>query len=338
MIGGPGGQVPAPAGCHANRGNPMTDICFLTYLNRSGSTLLAEKLDRLPNICVSLEPDIRDGVGTAEELFLRNAEALNGYLDEIYLSHKFSKWGVKRDALHARLLQQGFPLSFREILPAILDLYCGPEQTDLHVFKSNDYFRHHERLREMFPGSKFIFVARDPRGIYNSEKQAVDSRGKPMRRNIALFAAHYVRTHNFIKEHLHGRDYFHYVRYEDLVSDETLVMQDLEIFLGIPCRVSGSGGDYFEKIPDNQKHLHRNLADGKMKPKRISAWESELEPAEISFLQTVLRNYLEMDNYPSMSVPPLSPAGRLALAQARLRFLAGFTAPHRLKRSLPLFR
>lgn len=311
----------------------MTDICFLTYMNRSGSTLLAEKLDRLSEVCVSLEPDIRDGLGEARGLVIRDEDALEDYLDEIYRSHKFSKWGIDREALSVLLLQGGFPITFREILPAILSQYCGTEEVRLYVFKNNEYFRFYAILREMFPASKFIFVARDPRGIFNSEKQAVDSAGRPMRRNLAVFAAHYVRTHDFIEMNLRGKTYFHYLRYEDLVQHEAKVLRELEGFLGISCDTSGKEAEYFRKIPENQKHLHRNLADGEMKTRRISAWDEELEPLEISFLQTTLGRYLAKNNYTPADVSALSPGRRLALIGAHLHFLAIFVIPRWLKKT-----
>ena len=63
-------------------------ICFLTYLNRSGSILLAKKLNEYQDISVGIEAEFIGGFNRGN-VEIRNQKELSDYLNKSYQIKKF---------------------------------------------------------------------------------------------------------------------------------------------------------------------------------------------------------------------------------------------------------
>jgi hypothetical protein len=271
-------------------------IYFLTYLNRSGSTLLAKKLAQFPEVGMGIEGKLIDGIQRGE-VNINNEDELNEYLELNYADLKFKRWGISKNVLKYNLINKyDYPINFNNFISESLYLFFSNERKKVYIHKQGRYFNHIKKLRTLFPGTKVIFIKRDPRAIYNSLKKTKNStNGKIMQDDIIAFSNTYIKTERIIKKYL-DVDYFYIIKYEDLVRNEENELDKLKAFLGLIKNRELSNNSYYNYIPPEQHHLHKNIRKDNIF-KRINAWEKELEDWEIYVLERILKNHIEKNNY-----------------------------------------
>ncbi len=276
-------------------------ICFLTYLPRSGSTLLAKELDKYRQIGVTIEDNIPDGILRGPELYIENTKELDAYLDTLYKDEKFIKWHIDRNNLREFLIQKGeFPILVNTLFNAIYDLYFR-NNPEIVIHKKGRYCQEIEKVRKCFPASEFLHIDRDPRAIYNSQKNTRDSiTGKIMRDNIVSFALGYKYTRSIINKHSNEKD-FHVISYENLLNNRDEEIREIVNFLGIKDHFKDDVSTYQQKIPESQNYLHKNL-NMEFIEERAMAWQKELQNEEVYFLQHALKNDLKKKRYPFSDV------------------------------------
>lgn len=280
---------------------PEPHIVFLTYLNRSGSTYLAAKLSRYKTVKMGIEARFVDG-WIRPGFSVRTAEELNSYLDRLYQDTKFQAWQIDRQELIKHLTALPLPLRFSDVLLTALLLYqSGNPEKHIWVHKCGEYYRCVERIRQELPRAKFIFINRDPRAVFSSQRRSLDSQtGQPMLNNVLHFLFGYLDTLRRLEQLQNDPDFLT-VQYEKLLADEEKVMIDIEQFLGLPSRAKQadmSGGSYFSSIPTEQQHLHAHVRDGRPCADRITGWQQELPVSDLLLLQTVLKRYLLAKGFP----------------------------------------
>lgn len=268
-------------------------VGFLTYLSRSGSTLLARMLDSRAGIRVSLEARLPDGI-VRRGLPLRSQTDVAPLLDHLYADPKFREWKLDRERLRERLEALRFPSTYRHVLEVLLEEHLPDPHCRLRIHKRG-FHTGLIRLQREFPGAPVIFVARDPRAIYSSQRQARDSRtGRPMAPHPGVFAWHWRSTMAALARQTR-HSWFHVVRYEDLLQRPKETMSRLLRRIdcpGAPARNS----DYARRIPQSQQHLHR-LVGGTLDRARIDAWRHDLSGADLSLIEAIAGRELERWGY-----------------------------------------
>ncbi|MCF8335415.1 MAG: sulfotransferase [Bacteroidales bacterium] len=264
---------------------------------RSGSTLLARELDTLEDVAVGIEEDIPDGLVEGRKVKLNNEADLKIYVDRIFQGKKLRAWNVNKNALMEKIHSNNeFPIYYDSILKALLSLYFQDNSASHIIHKKGSYHLKIDRVRELFPDSKFIHVGRDPRGIYNSQKKARDSTtGSPMSIRILTFCFQYKHSWNMVGKHK-DRDYFRLVRYEDLIDNKAGEIDNLLKYIGVKNAQYTESNDYFTRIPESQKSLHANVSRD-MLVGRKDAWKHELRPYEIYILQKALKKEMREGGY-----------------------------------------
>lgn len=274
---------------------PVADdtIVFLTYCNRSGSTYLASKIAASGSVGVGIEAKFADG-WIEPGFSIQNQQDLETYLDALYQNVKFIAWSVDRKKLSGLLSQKAFPLLFSEFLLTALSCFFSPRQYTSYLHKCGHYYRCVEEIRKELPRARFLFIRRDPRAVYNSQRKSIDSQtGKPMQPDILHFLFGFLDTDKRLKS-LGNDPGFMIVDYEDLLQNEETVMTRVMHFVGskyvpdMSCKES-----YFSKVPVAQKHLHKNIRSGKPVASRITGWQKELPAGDILLMQRTLRKYLQ---------------------------------------------
>ena len=265
---------------------------FLCYINRSGSTYLAKLLNKYKEVGVTIESPFPDGV-LYKELIIENEKELDKKILKLY-NPKFKEWGITPDEIKIIILKKGnFPVSFREIFYDILELYFKKNKPDSkkYIYKTAwNYLVNYKKVREFYPEAKFIFIIRDGRAIYNSQKKSLSSlQRKPMSDNPIRTAFIYKKVEkilNLLKE----QKWLYILKYENLILNTEEEIDKLLDFLSVKEKTKDYF-DYYEKIPENQKHLHKNLAKPPLK-ERIFSWEKELSKEEIYIFQKIARDAL----------------------------------------------
>ncbi|MBD3342226.1 MAG: hypothetical protein GF353_24200 [Candidatus Lokiarchaeota archaeon] len=283
--------------------NVTPQLHFLFYMNRSGSTLLARELNKFRDVAVGIEGFEKRFVQYDAETFKINTKKeLKSWLDELYKNDKkFIEWNVDRNELENKLTSIGFPLRFDKFLLTVLVLYSDKRSARILIHKGRcpSFFHNLYKSFKIYPNSKYIFIDRDPRAIYNSQKKSNDSyTKKSMNKDIVQFALGYANLQKKIKCYERSKilkNAFIKVVYENLVlSVDQEIDKILQFFECADIKIEED--NYFNSIPDDQKHLHENLKE-KMLDRRINAWKKELTYDEIYFLEKVLKKSLLKNGY-----------------------------------------
>ena len=267
-------------------------LCFLTYLARSGSTLLASELDQYESIGVTLEENLPDGIKKGKPVKIKDSKALEDYLEEIYRDKKFQAWDIDKSRLKEAILgSYPFPLRYKDILNVIHYLYFAGNMPEMVIHKQGNYCLLIEKVRKEFPDAMILFIDRDPRAIHNSQKKSINSISeKFMNAGIVRFALTYKRMQEIIRRK--GNDAFFYtINYEDLIKYPDQELKKILDFFQIRSAGKNTSKSYFSRIPGRQKHLHQNVPEN-YNSFGITRWKEELEDHRIAFLQTVLRREL----------------------------------------------
>lgn len=277
----------------------MTPIVFLTYMSRSGSTLLSARLAEYRSIGVSIEGRFPDDWTSGRRSVIGNGSELAEYLDILYARKDFCSWNVPRATLLSALAGRPFPLRYPDVLAASLDIYFRDRSVEVYVYKAGEHYLYIDALRSQVPGARFVFVDRNPLAIFNSQKRSLDSKtGKPMRTDPVDFFLNYSEVQDLVRRH-RSQGYFHVVSYESLLADEDREIAALLDFMGVRGREKDPSRRYYESIPDGQRHLHANVKSGNVKRERIDGWLHELEAGDRWYLQIVLRRFLREKGYPT---------------------------------------
>ncbi len=296
----------------------MDQLVFLTYVSRSGSTLLARMLDEYAEVGVSLEARLPDGI-LYPPVPLRCPADVPAALKVLYGDPKFRQWGIDRDALAAALAQGPFPIPYDRLLRTVLAAYFEGEPPPTVVCKFGYYVEHVEKVRAAIPGARFLFVMRDPRAVYNSQRRSLNSEsGRPMSTNPLRVARRFVALERIVRAHRDAA-WFHTLRYEDLIRNTETEVQRVAAFLGLRSGQKADGPSYDERIPAAERHLHE-LVGGEARQERIDAWSRELSAAEILAIERVAGEAMARHGYQTAAADRASAGDRLRIVGYRLRY------------------
>ena len=280
---------------------PLKTIHFLAYINRSGSTLLSKELSKFEDIDVTLEGlETRFTNVDYEKFLLSNEKDLDLWLDRIYAEKKFIAWNINRGELKNELLDFGFPINYNNFLTITINKYFENSGSKILLYKDTGLFNNLDKSTVIFPKSKYLFILRDPRAIFNSLSKSIDSiTGKIMTDNVFEFAITYKSIIKKIIFYQMNKKYSKsicIVIYEDLILFPDEVIKEIIKYFNVSVKTKKIPYDYEAFIPKEQKHLHKNIKNNLME-NRINAWETELSKQNIWFLSFVLKNEIKRYHY-----------------------------------------
>lgn len=269
-------------------------IIFLSYINRSGSTFLAEQISAHPDVCVCPEAEV------LIRLFLRDnnfyGDAANSRIqflkDALNKDPKLSEWGIRYDDIESYVKEHK---SSRDLFERFLFAYRDivKPKARLIIFKGTELLKVYENTPEV-DKPLCIVITRDGRAAYASQKKSRGSlSGMPMQVSPIVAAKQWSE---FTSAVLNRKEIFH-IRYEDLVIDKEVKMREVWAYLGLHSPEGGiSDGDLTSRIPENQKHLHINIGRDPIFS-RIDSWKKDLSAAEITLYETEAGAVLASMNY-----------------------------------------
>lgn len=308
---------------------------FLSFINRSGSTLLAKELSSFRDVTVTLEGLERRSIGWDKvTLDLKSDRDIERWLDNVYSEEKFRSWEINRDELRGRLHDASFPISYNNFLSILLNLYAENDDSISVLYKSKGLIPDLKRSMLVFPGAKYIFIYRDPRGIFSSQKRSMDSLTKAtMANNIVSYAIGYKTLMGKIDSYQNDdslRDYVLTIKYEDLICDNEATLNSVVKFLGI-SKERAASDSYKAEIPVGQQHLHENLSKPLLK-ERVNSWSDELAVDDIYFLSLVLRDEIQNSNYYLSKVNFMDCEHKIILTMRVIRFFITYYPKALVKR------
>lgn len=269
-------------------------LAFLLYLNRSGSTFLARQLDSLVDVSVSIEADFVDGI-YKRGYRIRTAEDVSEYLDAASRDSKFSSWPIDRSRLERRLAAGPFPVPFVRFLKTAIEESVSASGVRVLVFKHGPYWSVIRRLHREAPDALFLFIARDPRGIFASQKRSIDIRTKrPMSERAAISALMYRAAVRCVLDSRSASRLL-VLRYEDVIADLDEELSRICSFLDIHCERTPQD-EYASRIPEEQRHLHGNVEAPPLAG-RMDAWRTELSRRDLLTLESIAGSAMQRLGY-----------------------------------------
>ena len=268
---------------------------FLIYDSRSGSTYLSKKIyERFSEALVTPEINLCPAIK-----IMRNAKPtwsiLARKLDE---GRFFSSLGLSRDAMEKYYdLKSPFPLA-NFLDHAFFDYASkrGKPDTKVIVIKKGDHFKVVEQIIRLIPGVKFIFLRRDPRGIYESKKRTK----RPYRPRetmawggVLAAAIRWIQYERFV-EKVAFQNRVHIVSFEELGQNEERVLQDIGGFLTVTKR-NVFRSEY--KIADMEERIHAKAVLPVVNRSEINAWRKKLSKFELLVIETILRKRMGFVGY-----------------------------------------
>ncbi|HOP47867.1 MAG TPA: sulfotransferase [Desulfobacteraceae bacterium] len=267
----------------------MKQIVFLTYLNRSGSTFLSRMLDEYADIGVTLEASFPDGI-IFKSFNIKSQNDLETYLDRLFKDSKFNGWNLSREDLKAKLLELTYPATFPDIFPIILDEYFKKSNATTYIFKSA-YINNIDKVKDLFPHAKIILLLRNPLAVFSSQKATKDTRTRKYMSACPIKFAISCRTALALSLRHGNKDWFYKLKYEDLIANPEKEMNKILAFLNVSDNKTSTNMSYFDKLPSNQKAIHKNITSDPISEK-ASTWRMNLYNEEIWIIQTLLSKYI----------------------------------------------
>lgn len=161
-----------------------------------------------------------------------------------------------------------------------------------------EVIRHYEKIKEVFPKSKFIGLIRDGRAVFNSKKHNLYSKtGQPFETNPIRAATVWCDNLRLLKEikKSYQEDTL-ILKYGKLVRDTDHIMRSVCKFLDTPYNPSSASCEKYYRIPDRYGTLHKNIEKSSF-ASRILAWKESLSPAEIFAFELVAYDQLITKGY-----------------------------------------
>ncbi len=298
------------------------NFVFINYISRSGSTFLCRLLDEYEEIAVGIEAGFPGAIHRlipVEYETISDDHTLNRYLDELFQDIRFQEWKIDREVLFEKLHSGGYPLTFKDILLNCMIEYFGDTSAKVFVHKAGNYIDILEDVQQIFGDAKNIFVMRDPRAIFNSQKNATCLyTGKSMGHSLPYFVWQYRKRARIVAQNKRNKNLF-CIRYENLIENTEGVMAEMLRFLNVRGDKKIEAGGYADKIPANQQKLHTNVKSDPNR-KSLEKWKTGLGKHEVLFIQNRLSREMAAMNYLPVSVSGLSAKEWLAYLRTELDY------------------
>ncbi len=277
------------------------ELIFLTYINRSGSTYLAQILSSSEEILVCPEADIlvERFLEDPEKKFISDDKNRKKLFHELITDWKFKHWGISQEELEAIFGEQDNFSAFC----SILNLYRGkikPDATKI-VFKAERIIYLWNRIIRAYDSCDLLYliaIIRDPGGVYASQKNTRwPGSDRPFSQNpvhTSILWNRYIRTIYNLKE---AYPDIILIRFEDLLKYPEASIKNTSSGIHLKINSLSPGeGDFYSRIPDDQKQIHGNINSPPIREKE-NEWKQILDRKEIDLIQCVARRFMIKSGY-----------------------------------------
>jgi hypothetical protein len=269
---------------------------FCIGCQKSGTTILARLLDQHPDIACLWE---------AYFLNPRNESSVFNPESKAWSKHGYSKddvtqwssklkssnpFSIKSRITHKITGQFSFPMQpYKEVITEALNDFASRCNVKVVGDKWPWYIEFLDQMIAAFPGAKYIYTVRDPRGIWNSAQRFKDrNRGDEILNEMLVKDT---KISQLLK-----RDDFYTVRYEDLICKPEETCKELYAFLG--CSYSD---DYLKYSSENDPYPERwnwvPEASGKLDPEITVKWQKKMTSGEIKKVNSTAGVFIEKYGY-----------------------------------------
>lgn len=277
------------------------NLVFISYINRSGSTFLLNLFSKSKDIlaCPEAEILVNEFLILPEKKFTLNElyiQKLNKYIKH---DLKFKNWNLKFQEISGiKNVRKNFDAfvyilnKYREKVKPKAKFIIFKAERIVHLYNS---ISEEDKIKYNL---KLILIIRDCRAIFASQKSTyfIDKQ-KPMSSNPVYTA---ILWNIFLSKYkiLKKRNDVILIKFEDLISNlHAKFCELLDIISISEFDFSDSvAGDLYDRIPLNQKEIHKNILDAQ-KLDKINDWNQTLSRKEIKLIELTSCKYLQLFGY-----------------------------------------
>lgn len=277
-------------------------LFFIIGRPRTGSTLLRFLFDAHPNVQIPLECQFVINLSKkyARKKFWTRKDILSFHKD-LLKEFLFDTWTIDRNKLRNELLLLEGECTYAKVCRMVYLNYQSlyPKKEIQYIGDKNPgYTLYPDKLSEIFPGSKFIYLNRDYRDNYVS-LAGVDFEIPWISYVTYKWKYFFRRYEKFKRKH---PDKVFYIKYEDLVSDPAGRFGELCRFIGLP--EVDDVHSYFEKKEEFLKMYPQELAlayfENLTKPinkSRVEVWREKLSERQVKIADHIISAVAERAGY-----------------------------------------
>lgn len=272
-------------------GGQLKKLILITYVNRSGSTLLLNLFSKVPQVFSCLEAEV-----LIEELLKKPLDLVNPTLIEtLNKDVKLSAWNLPqikftdnltsetRFDLFIRLLTQS-----RDIEGVSADVICFKGTKVFENFSSIKHLCNHNGI-----DCKLVRIVRDPRAIYISQHNTISpTSNKVMCNNPIDLSVHW----NYWLEETSKYADVKTIVYENLLKNGYSEFDKLCSNLELPFKITKSFGFIFSRLPEEHKKIHKNI-DKEIKPYNKIAWKNSYNSYVLAIIEELSRKNMKKFQY-----------------------------------------
>lgn len=291
---------------------PKKEIPFFFIMGRprSGTTLLSTLFDAHPNVKIPPEyPIFLFMYQKFRKVKYWDETIIRSLADHIFVNSTFNNRDLgnlkfDKETLVARLMEMQGPGKIQDFLKKINELAFSifPKEEILQVGDKNPiYSLYTKRFLKMFPDARFICITRDYRDNYLSMLKLADLKLEAPILSLQVARWRYV-SRIFLDCKKKHPDQFRIIRYEDLVTNQEPVMEELCSFLEIPYL--SSIFEFYTKKEESMKIYPKELIErfhqSLMNPVntgRMNLWKKQLTEHQVLIADQVAGKTADIMGY-----------------------------------------
>jgi len=285
---------------------------FIFGRPRSGTTLLTTLFNAHPNVRIAPEfPVMLFLYQHFRKVKIWDEATIRSFVDHVFEYSKFSLRRVENLKLDKEVIV-GELLKYKEVGSIQLFLKSinyfaysvyDKEETLWIGDKNPIYSIYINRIRNIFPDSKFICIIRDYRDNYVSIKKLAE---KDIAVEAPVLTLQVARWRYFVRLFLDCKrrfpDKYYILRYEDLVTEQEKTFRSLSEFIGLPY--DPSVFDFYKKKDEVSKvygntiwdKFHENLLHP-VNTGRMNTWQDKLTSQEEKMADQIAGKYADKLGY-----------------------------------------
>ncbi len=262
-------------------------ITFVTGYPRSGTTLLANQLNRLQGIVVGPESQYFSHTYR----LLKYARSGRQFLDILQQDKRLRDFGLSNEQIHEAVLASGFDR--RRFLHNFLERHAalvGVAEPLRLVEKSPGHILHAQQILACYPEASFIYIVKDPRDVVSSNLRVAWNHS-----NVAKHCAAWNMYNDAfmrLRDALPAR--VHLLRFEDLVTDLHEQLHRVCQLLDVPCATDDE--KRVTAVPEWEAAWKAESA-GKIDPGKAYQWQREQNRRQHKLVSAMTRHYRTQFGY-----------------------------------------
>src|SRR3972149_7654342 len=233
---------------------------------------------------------------------------LNDFLDDLFQSKKIELWNLNREQLKEFILSKHIN-NYSELVSSIYEYFAKNQKKTFHRWgdKNNFHLNYIDTIYSLFPGAQFIHIIRDGRDVACSYKDMsklnAESKYAPnLPVDLITIAKEWVDNIQLIRSSFASLGWSNVkeIRYEDLVMESDVILEDVCSFLNEeydPSMLAFHSINKIKQLEPTELLAWKNKTLMEVTSSQMSRYKAELTANEIELFNAFAGDLLAIYGY-----------------------------------------